>query len=199
MSCRDEDTTGVNYNTVVRDRRLTRIALEWRNRCTEKHNKWLDEYNRRVRQINAENKVYNARARKINAWKRECIVIRGELSKLLKAFDDEGGVTPEDWDAIAEGNERKVIALVSLHWPKWNWPRPVPYPNLIALVLYQVDERELTRCYKKRYHRIVRGIAKCGAWTAESRRIKACSTDGVLWETSLTREQIRRLEPQLDS
>lgn len=193
MACRDENISGPNFTTVVRDLRLERIAVVWEIRCTNKYNQWVKKYNRRMKQITAQTEAKKAFANKVRAWKKECNAIGHKLDDLLNKMRSGGDVTPADWDAIAEGNERKVLTVVAPRYPVRDWPRSVPYPNLIAFKLWLEDEMKRTRVYTKRYHSIIQIIAQCGATTVDSRRIAECSTSGVLWEKSLTPEHIRRL------
>lgn len=45
-------------------------------------------------------------------------------------------VTPDDWDRLADGNERKLQIIFGNKFPRRKWPVGIPYLNMIALAQY---------------------------------------------------------------
>lgn len=126
MVCRDEFIEDIDHNIVRQDLRLERIAARWEYHCVEKLVKWVREYNRRINEMNAQQDAEYEMALKVHAWRLELRAVHDELKELVLRFLNGEGVRPEDWDAIAVGKERKVLAVVAPDHPKETWPRRVP-------------------------------------------------------------------------
>ena len=151
MPCCDEDYTGARFNDVIKNVRLecilNIIAVEWRNICSEKNNARLQaDY-----------------AAKGEAWRQECIALQQELGALMNTLFTPGGATPADWDAVVAGKEFKLKAIFASSYPRWNWPRTVPYLNLIALAHHQFEESRIRLMNMKRYYDVALKISKRGA------------------------------------
>lgn len=154
MACRDEDFTGAKANDVRQKLRLERIlgciAMEWRYSCLKKNNE-------RALQMDAQLQAFAAKGK---AWQQECIALQQELTALMDMLFTTGCVTPAHWDIVAAGKEFKVNAIFAPSYPRWNWPRTVPYLNLIALAYHQFEESRLRIMYMKRYHDVALEIPK---------------------------------------
>jgi hypothetical protein len=161
MACRDEDITGAKINDVIQKERLEQvlrcIAIEWRYSCLEKENE-------RFSQMDAQLQAFVAKGK---AWRQECIALQQELIALMETLFTPDGATPADWDAVAAGKEFKVNAIFASSYPRWNWPRTVPYLNLIALAYHHFEESSVRLTFMKRYHDVALEISKRGAENLE--------------------------------
>ncbi|KAF3038744.1 hypothetical protein E8E11_001790 [Didymella keratinophila] len=223
MSCREEFI--INENDVVeehllREMRLARIADVWLYRRTVKYNKWVTEYNRRVEELNKEaDQRQDFDEKYLIPWIEELEALDDELGDLLDRWEAGEDVTPADWAVLTAGKERKAIHVVHHDVPKESWPLPVrdKFPNLIALLKYDWEERLEDRRqkiyaqivkniadssidakasdYKEQYRKIVKHFAEQGAVTME---LAGDTSDGVGWQTPITAEQIERLREQLN-
>jgi hypothetical protein len=69
----------------------------------------------------------------VKEWLRAIKQKRSEILGLIAAHkNNSSSKSPEDWDVMARGAERKVLMIVSPAYPEDKWPEGVPYPNLIA-------------------------------------------------------------------
>jgi hypothetical protein len=144
------------------------IALEWRNTCLEKYERSL--------QMNTQLQAFAAKS---EAWRQECIALQQDLIALMNTLFTPGGTTPADWDAVAAGKEFKVNAIFAPSYPRWNWPRTVPYLNLIALAHHHFEESTLRIMYLKRYQDVALQISKRGAENLAMERSAEDTTDGL--------------------
>lgn len=110
-------------------------------------NQGIREHNRRARELRRiclEQKVTKVKMRRqVRAWTKAVYDLETKLAEMrYKHRKDPASVTPEDWNAITAGQERKLQAICTKHFPLCRWPVGVPYLNMIALDNYRMAEKE---------------------------------------------------------
>jgi hypothetical protein len=126
-TCREEHPS--RYNSARPLRRqlcLTNISKPWHIQVLEK----------RLKQSRAQRKVLE----QVFAFQQRMIALRKRLRDLYDKHEaDPSSVTIADWDDIARGSERKVLYIYT-EFDRSEWPKGVPYPNMIAMRKWQKAE-----------------------------------------------------------
>ena len=188
MACRDEDIgDGAKADEVAQKERLERlleiVASAWRYYCLAKGN---ERENERFRRMDAQLQAFAAKGK---AWRQECHALYQKLIELLDTALTTGCVTPADWDIVTAGKEYKLKTLFETSHPRWNWPRQVPYLNLIAFHHHEFEESRLRLMFMKRYYGVTLEISKRGAVNLED------STEGIGGAISVAQEHTQEQNP----
>lgn len=79
----------------------------------------------------------------LSAWFEQIFALQEACEELLeKHLNDPRSVSPNDWELIANGAERKLTIIYGLEFPCGSWPAGVPYLNLVALREYYTSENQ---------------------------------------------------------
>ncbi|KAF9693104.1 hypothetical protein EKO04_008634 [Ascochyta lentis] len=194
MVCREEhvmDTNSAGLTAVLRNLRLERIAQVWQNQREIKHNIWVNEYNRRIEEMDAQEEADEAFIERYGAWWEECREVMHQLQALAERFNANDPVTPADWDVLTAGKERKVFAILSPRYPKETWPRSVPYLNLIAYALHKEEENDRQEQCMEQYLRVMEDVKRRGEEALGIKRIVGDSSDGIGFQTPLTETEVQ--------
>ena len=194
MVCRDEyitESNSVGEDLFVYGTRLERIAAIWQDRCAVKYNKWVDQYNQRIAELEAQEEADEAFVQNYTTWWAQVMEVRCELNALVKKFEDYEDVTPADWDAITTGKERKVFALIAPDFPKWKWPPCVPYLNMIGLMLWEEEQRQRYVSSIKRYHAVMQELKVRSQMLMEPNRVAGDMPPGTGLQVPAILKQVR--------
>jgi hypothetical protein len=139
MTCREEHFTRENHAPILRlQHRLRTIAHDY-----------LHLRIAHLRRLAHERHATNLTIRrKVEAWKCDCRVVKNQIKAMIaKYHQDPKFVTVQDWDAVFEGRERKVMAVLGKQRLS-KWPVGVPRWNMIAL--YEMRRRRDVEVEKRR-------------------------------------------------
>jgi hypothetical protein len=127
MSCRDEVSSEYTAEALRLETDLHHLGQIW---IIRRHVYTLS-WNQATRNFQAEVKKMK---RRVRAWKKSIDALKETIKELGQAWvKDHDSVTPEHWDHIMEGKERKLRWIYRHAHPEAQWPEGVPYLNLIAL------------------------------------------------------------------
>jgi hypothetical protein len=162
MACRDEHPTRHNRASFLRIQHALSNISEY----------WVRYRIRRVLRLQ-----YMKMKRKVRAWKRDMITFRHNCRELLRKYKaDSSSVTVGDWDKITTGKEKKLQIVYGKHYTKKQWPRNIPWLNLIAYAQYRAAHaaRKVERAEQKaRKAEVFNKRADAAAKTADAAAKKA--------------------------
>jgi hypothetical protein len=84
--------------------------------------------------------------RQIRTWKKRVYNLETELMEMRERHRrDTASITPQNWDRLTTGHDRKLRTIYAQDYPLSQWPICVPYLNMIALVDYRMAMNKVRR------------------------------------------------------
>ncbi|KAF2998860.1 hypothetical protein E8E13_003764 [Curvularia kusanoi] len=200
MACRDMVDSDALEEQLDLEYKMTNLAGAWVDFCEAWGTQLFEEYaqERHSREVLAR---YSSLQDAINAnstfpemlkwWKNKIMMLENALLAMMEEYyNGNNNITVRHWNAFSRGHEKALIVILQSRFPVWSWPREVPYPNLIALDIYQKEEAELKELYRGRYAAAVESIADLGVENRAMKQLAGDTSDGMFWHIPIVPEQM---------